>query len=297
MAAGEKLDKEEAGMPTRPEKGGQEAQRVQGTQGSQGARQSAEIGIIGGTGVYDPQLLEDAEAVEVKTPFGEPSDRITLGMFEGRKVAILARHGSGHSIPPHGINFRANIWALKELGVKRVLATAAVGSLKEDYRAGDVVIVDQFIDWSKDVHTFHHGPKVFHVSMADPFCSELRQLLISTAKGLGIPTKERGTYLKIDGPQFSTRAASRMYRQFGDIIGMTAVPEAILCREAEICFATIATVTDYDVWADQPVSIGAIKQVMAQNLDNTKRILRSAVRNVGSERNCVCKDALKGAEA
>ena len=260
---------------------------------------SAEIGIIGGTGVYDPELLEDAKAVDIKTPFGEPSDRITIGLYEGRKVAIIPRHASGHSIPPHGIPFRANIWALKELGVQRVLATAAVGSLKEEYRAGDVVIPDQFIDWGRAVHTFHHGPKVYHVSMADPFCPELRELLISTASGLGIPLKERGTYIKIDGPQFSTRAASHMYRQFADIIGMTAVPEAILCREQEICFAAIATVTDYDCWkeSENPVSIEGIKQVMTRNLENTRKILALAIKGIPAERNCICKDALKGAEA
>jgi len=259
----------------------------------------ADIGIIGGTGVYDPQLLEDTSMVEINTPYGSPSDTITLGTFESKHVAILPRHGFGHSIPPHAINFKANIWALKKLGVKRVIATAAVGSLKEEYRAGDVVIPDQFIDMSKTVHTFFDGPKVCHVSMADPFCSELRELLIRTTMELEIPMKATGTYLKIDGPQFSTRAASHMYKQFADIIGMTAVPEAILCREQEICFAAIATVTDYDCWkvTEAPVSIESIKQVMAKNLDNTKKILQLAVKNVTEERACACKQALKGAEA
>jgi len=283
MATGKKLENEEKGSLERYNKAVNSA--------------LVEIGIIGGTGVYDPDLLRDAKQVEVETPFGKPSDKITIGVYEGRKVAILPRHGSGHSIPPHGINFRANIWALKKLGARYVFATAAVGSLKEDYRAGDVVIPDQFIDLGKAVHTFHDGPKVYHVSLADPFCPALRRLLVDTANSLNIPVKEKGTYLKIDGPQFSTRAASRMYRQFADIIGMTAVPEAILCREQEICFATIATVTDYDVWADKPVSIEAIKQVMAKNLDNTKRVLAMAVKNTPTERACICKDALEGAEA
>jgi len=188
------------------------------------------------------------------------------------------------------------VWALKSLGIRRVFSTAAVGSLKENYRAGDIVVPDQFVDWGKAVHTFYDRPKVVHVSMADPFCPELRELLIKTVKGLGIPVKERGVYLRIEGPQFSTRAASRMYRQFADIIGMTAVPEAILCREQEMCFAVLATVTDYDCWSEQPVSIEEIKKVMAQNLDNTKKILAFAIKNVPADRKCICKDALKGAE-
>ncbi len=257
----------------------------------------AEIGIIGGTGVYNSGLLEEPNIIEVKTPYGRPSDRITLGLYEGRRVAILPRHGSDHTIPPHKINFKANIYALKGLGIKRVLATAAVGSLNKDFKAGDVVIPDQFIDWSKTVHSFYEGPKVYHISMADPFCQELRNILIRASKDLGIATKEKGTYLKIDGPQFSTRAASCMYRQFADIIGMTVVPEAILAREQELCFAAIATVTDYDVWADKPVSIDAIKKVMTQNTDNTKSILTKAIKEIPKERVCECKDALKGAQA
>jgi 5'-methylthioadenosine phosphorylase len=257
------------------------------------------IGIIGGTGVHDPKLLENTRAVDVKTPYGKPSGKITIGDFEGRKVAILPRHGPGHSIPPHMINFKANVWALNDLGANRVFATAAVGSLREDYKAGDVVVVDQFIDFSRQVHTFYDGPKVYYVSMADPFCPELRGLLIDAAKGLGVPLKEKGTYLKIDGPQFSTRAASSMYGRFADIIGMTAVPEAILCRELGMCFAIIATVTDYDCWrsSDAPVNIEIIKQVMAKNLDNTRNILQTAISNVPDEQGCSCSGALKGAEA
>jgi len=257
----------------------------------------ADIGIIGGTGVYDPDLLKDSRTIEMKTPYGQPSDKITVGMYEGKKVAILPRHGSRHTIPPHKINFRANIWALKKMGVSRVFATAAVGSLKEDYRAGDVVIPDQFICWDRGVHTFYDGPNVYHVSMADPFCRDMRDTLIRAAGELGISFKDRGTYLRIEGPQFSTRAASKMYRQFADIIGMTAVPEAILCREQEICFAVVATVTDYDVWADEPVSIEAIKSVMAQNLKNMKSILERAIRDIPLDRGCECKDALKSAGA
>lgn len=258
---------------------------------------SAEIGIIGGTGVYDPQLIEDAKQVKVHTPYGNTSSPVTLGTYMGRKVAFISRHGDSHTIPPHRINFRANIFALKELGVTRVIATAATGSLKEEYKAGDVVIPDQFIDWSKNVHTFYDEGQFYHISLADPFCSELRGLLIETAKKLDIGFHDKGTYLRIDGPQFSTRAASHMYRQFADLIGMTCVPEAILCREKEMCFGCIATVTDYDVWADKPVNFEEIKQVMNKNLENTKLILQEVIPKISKERGCECKDALKGSEA
>ena len=258
---------------------------------------SAEIGIIGGTGVYDPQLIEDAESIKVHTPYGNTSSPITMGTYMGRKVAFISRHGDNHTVPPHQINFRANIWALKELSVSRVIATAATGSLKEEYRAREVVIPDQFIDWSKNVHTFYDEGQFYHISLADPFCTEIRNLLIEITRNLEIPFHEKGTYLKIDGPQFSTRAASHMYRQFADLIGMTCVPEAILCREKEICFGCIATITDYDVWAEQPVNFEEIKRVMGQNLDNTKRILQEIIPKISAERQCECKDALKGSGA
>ncbi len=251
------------------------------------------VGIIGGTGVG--QLLDNTREVKMSTPYGATSDQIVLGTLEGREVALLHRHGRNHTIPPHMINFRANIWALKELGCERILATAAVGSLKEELKAGDIVVPDQFIDWGKQVHTFYDSGKFYHVSMADPFCRQLRDLLISKAKGL--PMHEKGTYLKIDGPQFSTRAASRMYRQFADIIGMTCVPEAILAREQGMCLACLATVTDYDVWADQPANFSEIKTVMEKNLENTKRILSDAVPGIPEERACPCGSALDNAGA
>lgn len=258
---------------------------------------SAEIGIIGGTGSFPAELLENAQAVRPKTPYGSTSDRIVVGSFEGRRVALLPRHGPGHSIPPHMINFRANIWALKKMGVDKVFATTAVGSLNEDYAAGDAVIPDQFIDWGKTVHTFYNGPEVCHVSMADPFCPELRKILISSAKALGLPTKDRGTYLRIEGPQFSTRAASRMYRQFADIIGMTASPEAILCREQGMCFAVLASVTDYDAWKEHAVSMEGVKSVMAQNVETARIVLGRSIAEAPRERSCGCGDALKYARA
>ena len=259
---------------------------------------SAEIAIIGGTASIDPSLLEDVRDVEVSTPYGRPSDAITIGSLEGVSVAILPRHRRGHTIPPHAINFRANIDALHRLGVTRIIATAAVGSLQEEFKRGDVVIPDQFVDWSRDVHSFFGEGKFFHVSMADPFCPELRRTLADTAKRLGLSVHGKGTYLKIDGPQFSTRAASRMYRNFADIIGMTCIPEAILAREREMCLGVLATVTDYDVWADLPVSYEEIKDVMRINLENTKRVLLGTIKSLSSENKCeLCPNALKGAEA
>lgn len=257
----------------------------------------AEIGIIGGTGVYDPEVLEDAKAMEVKTPFGNPSDKITIGIYEGRNVAIFPRHGGGHNIPPHRINFKANIWALKKLGCVRVLATCACGSLKEELNPGDMVFPDQFIDWSRNIHTFYDEGKFYHVGMAEPFCPELRDLLVKTADRFSIKNHSKATYLKIDGPQFSTRAASNMYRSFADIIGMTGVPEAILCRELEMCFAIIATVTDYDSFIGKATEFSEMKGMMARNLENTKKVLEAVIPKIPKERSCECKDALKGAEA
>lgn len=258
---------------------------------------SADVAIIGGTTIIDTSLLDGLREVEVHTPYGRPSDTITLGSIEGVGVAVLPRHGRGHTIPPHLINFRANVDALHQLGVKRIVATAAVGSLKDEFRAGDIVIPDQFIDWSKEVHGFYGDGKFYHVSMADPFCPEVRQTLIETCKKLGLSHHETGTYLKIDGPQLSTRAASRMYRQFADIIGMTCIPEAILARERQMCLAVLATVTDYDVWAERPVRFDEIRRVISQNAENTKKVLHEAVKSISKERGCACQKALEGAAA
>jgi len=257
----------------------------------------ADIAIIGGTGVYDPKLLDNAQQVKVHTPYGPTSSPLVFGDFMGRKIVFLSRHGANHSIPPHKINFRANIWTLKEAGVKQILATCACGSLKQECKPGDIVIADQFVDFGRNVTTFYDEGKFYHVSFTEPFCPELRKNLISASEKLGVPFHNKGIYVKIDGPQFSTAAASAMYRQFGDIIGMTGVPEAILAREKEMCFAIIATITDYDTWNSKPVVFDEIKKVMAQNLDSTKRILEEVVPRLPLERSCLCKDALKGAEA
>ena len=261
------------------------------------AEEKADIAIIGGTGVYDPGLLSDTMEIKMHTPYGSPSDTLTLGVFRGKRVVILPRHGRKHTIPPHRINFRANIWALKELGVGTILATAACGGLKEDYKPGVMVIPDQFIDWSRQVHTFYDEGKFYHVGMAEPFCPDVRKLLADTAREAGIDVRESGTYLRIDGPQFSTRAASEMYGKFADIIGMTVVPEAILAREKEMCFGVVATVTDYDSWIGKATPFEEMKKTMAQNLENTKRVIQDAIAKIPDERTCACRNALKGAEA
>ena len=261
-------------------------------------KKQAEIGIIGGTGVYDPKMLKNIKKVKIKTPFGQPSDDITLGDLGGRKIAFINRHGPGHSISPHMVNSRANIWALKKIGVVRILSPGAVGSLKESYKPGDMVITDQFVDFTKNrKYTFFESGKVYHTSLADPFCDELRSGLISSANDIGINVKTKGTYICVEGPRFSTRAESRMFRNFGDIIGMTLVPECSLAREAEICYAAINTITDYDVWAEKPVTMDEIITTMKDNLHKVRSLLLEVIPKIPTKRNCECKDALKYAAA
>lgn len=255
-----------------------------------------EIGVIGGTGVYDPKLLKNAEEIKVETKFGSPSDLITIGELEGRKIAFINRHGKGHTIPPHKVNYRANIWAMKELGVKRILAPAAVGSLKEEYKPGDIVILDQFIDFTKKRdYTFYDGGKVYHVSLADPFCDELRNALIDIGNSQKLPIHEKGTYVCIEGSRFSTRAESKMFRGVADVIGMTLVPECVLAREAEICYASIATVSDFDVWAEKPVSWEEIVRTMKENIEKVRNLLTETVSKIPVDRKCKCGEALKDA--
>jgi len=256
----------------------------------------ADIGIIGGTGIYDPGMFKDIKNVKINIPFGEPSDYYSVGEFHGKRVAFLPRHGKEHKIPPHNINHRANIFGFKQLGVNRILASCATGSLKEEYNPGEIVIPDQFIDFKKTRTTFYDTGDVTHVSLADPFCPDLRKVLIESCKKLGIAYHEKGTYLCIEGPRFSTRAESRMFRNFAELIGMTGVPEAILAREKEMCFAIIAIITDYDVWAEKPVNVEEIIRVMKESQEKVKQILVETIKNVPEERNCFCKDALKNAK-
>jgi len=243
----------------------------------------AEIGIIGGSGLYDPGIIKDAQEVKVYTPYGEPSDYITVGKVEGRSVAFLPRHGRGHRIPPHKINYRANIWAMKELGVKFLISVSAVGSLRLDYKPGDFVVPDQFIDMTKKRdYTFFDGPVVAHVSMAEPFCESLRRVIVSASKDLNITTHDRGTYICIEGPRFSSRAESRVWKEVfkADIIGMTLVPEVNLACEAQLCYATIAMVTDYDVFAEIPVTAEEVTRVMAENTEKVKRLLYEVIKRL-----------------
>ncbi len=260
-------------------------------------RDSADIAFIGGTGVYDPEIVENAREVKVYTPFGAPSDLVTLGTYKGRKVAFIPRHGKGHQIPPHRINYRANIWALKELGVRQIVASSAVGSLREDYAPGDFVITDQFIDRTKGrPDTFYEGGRLCHISSADPICPQLHDFFVGHARRLGLRFHPTGTYVCVQGPRFSTRAESKLFRQWGaDLVGMTLYPECVLAREAEICYVSVAMVTDYDVWAEKPVSTQEILETLKENSANFKSLIMEALPGIPEERTCGCGEALKTA--
>ncbi len=253
------------------------------------------IGIIGGSGVYG--VFTPEKSVKVHTPYGLPSGNLEFGEINGVEVVFIPRHGKGHYIPPHRVNYRANIYALHSVGVERIIGISAVGSLQESFKPGDIVIPDQFIDFTKKrEYTFYDGPKVVHISTADPFCPQLRDIFIKTSKLLGFRTHEQGTYVCIEGPRFSTRAESRMFRQFADIIGMTLVPEAQLARELEMCYVNVSTITDYDVWAEKPVTTEEVMRVMKENEEKIKKILENALPEIPAERDCPCKTALQGAE-
>ncbi len=254
----------------------------------------AEIAVIGGTGVYDSDAFENVEEADIDTPFGKPSDRILVGEFEGRKVAFLPRHGRGHVYSPTLVPYRANIYALRKLGVSRIVSVAAVGSLKEELKPLDIVIPDQIFDRTKHRKDTFFEDVVVHVGMADPFCREMRDAAIDVLESLGLEYHPKGTYVCIEGPQFSTKAESNVYRQLGfDIIGMTALPEAKLAREAEMCYLTIATITDYDVWRDEPVDVKTVLENAARNEESVKKILRKLIPSLPEERECECREALK----
>ncbi len=254
----------------------------------------AEIAIIGGTGVYEQSAFENVKEVDIDTPFGKPSDKIIVGEFEGRKVAFLPRHGRGHVYSPTHVPYRANIYALKKLGVERIISVCAVGSLKEEIKPLDIVIPDQLYDKTKFRPNTFFEDIVVHVGFAEPFCPELRRVTIDVIESLGYRYHPKGTYVCIEGPQFSTKAESYVHRQLGfDIIGMTALPEAKLAREAEICYVTIATVTDYDVWKEEEVDVAMVLENMAKNEEKVRNILRKLIPAIPKERKCPCKDALK----
>jgi len=257
----------------------------------------AEIGIIGGTGLYDPKLLKNIHEIEVNTPYGAPSDAFVVGELSGRKVAFLARHGRKHTIRPTDVNSRANIYALKKLGVQQILAVSTVGSLKEEYKPGELAFVDQFIDrTTKREQSFYTQGQVCHISVADPMCLQIRKTLLAVAKAAKINAHPTATYVCIEGPRFSTKAESKLFQQWGaDLVGMTLVPECVLAREAELCYASIATVTDYDCWKDHPVTAEEIITTMKANIEKVKTILTQTIIKLPKERTCDCKCALKNA--
>ena len=265
---------------------------------------TAEIGIFGGTGIYDSGLLQNSQEIDMDTPYGKPSDSITVGEFKGRKIAFLPRHGKKHTIPPHMINFRANIWAFKELGVKRIIAPSAVGSLKQEIKPTHFALPNQFIDFTKSrEYSFSEKGRVIHISVADPFCPELQKCVLdiiennddTTSKN--ITMHKNCTYVCIQGPRFSTRAESKFYQSIGaDIIGMTLVPECQLAREAQMCYVSVSTVTDYDVWSQKPVTAKEVLETLSKNVDRTKELLAVLIQKIPQDRGCVCEKALAEAE-
>jgi 5'-methylthioadenosine phosphorylase len=257
----------------------------------------AEIGIIGGSGLYSMPGFTDVSEERVETPFGDPSDAFVLGKLEGRKVAFLARHGRGHRILPSELNFRANIYAFKKLGVERIISVSAVGSLKEEHKPTDFVMPDQFIDRTfHRISTFFGEGIVGHVAFGDPVCATVAKTAAQACATVGVVGKLGGTYVCMEGPQFSTRAESNLYRSWGaDIIGMTNLQEAKLAREAEICYATMAMVTDYDCWHEEhdAVTVDQVVAVLHQNSANAAMAVRAAVAAMPKERACACATALQ----
>ncbi|HLA22564.1 MAG TPA: S-methyl-5'-thioadenosine phosphorylase [Nitrosopumilaceae archaeon] len=261
--------------------------------------EQAEIGIFGGTGIYDSGLLSESKEITVDTPFGKTSDSITVGIFKGKKVAFMPRHGKKHTIPPHLINFRANVWAFKEMGIKRIIAPSAVGSLKKELRPGDFALPSQFIDFTKSrKYSFFEENKVIHISVADPFCPELQNAVNEATKNLHLKIHKNCTYVCIEGPRFSTKAESKFYKEVlgADIIGMTLVPECQLAREAQMCYVSISTVTDYDVWAEKPVTAKEVIGTLTKNVEITKKIISILPDFIPQERNCNCEKALSEAQ-
>jgi 5'-methylthioadenosine phosphorylase len=257
----------------------------------------ATIGVVGGSGFAG--LLDDVRAVEVETPFGPPSGPIAVGELEGRKVAFLPRHGPAHELPPHRIPYRANLWALRELGVRRIVGPCASGALRPDLELGEFVVCDQFVDrtWGR-ADTFYDGPETVHVSAADPYCPDLRTVLVATARELGIPVRDAGTVVVVQGPRFSTRAESRWYAQLGDVINMTAYPECHLARELELCYANVSMVTDHDVGVEgtEPVSSDQVLRVFRENNERLRELLLAAIPRIEPQPDeHLCATALRGA--
>jgi len=253
-------------------------------------KKNIKIAVIGGSGLDDPKILKDAKELDIQTPFGAPASKLISGSIAGRDIVVLARHGKDHCIMPTKVPFRANIWALKESGCTHILATTACGSLREEIKPKDLIFIDQFIDFTKHRQLTFYEEKVVHTAMADPFCPELREILAETARELGISHHKKGTNITIEGPRFSTRAESLMFRALGaDIVNMTTVPEVILARELGICYAAIAMATDYDSWREsgETVTWDIILKTMEHNAGNVKKLLMNVVPKIDFS-DCSC---------
>ncbi len=258
------------------------------------------LGVIGGSGLYQMQGLESPHEVVLDTPFGRPSAPVVVGTISGKQVAFLARHGIGHILSPSEVNYRANIYALKMLGIDRVVSISACGSLRDDYNPGSIVIPDQLMDFTRGTRkrSFFEDGLVVHVGTADPFCDDLSPLVALACEATGAKVNQGGTLITIEGPRFSTRAESQLFRAWGmSIIGMTACPEAFLAREAEMCYATMAHVTDYDVWhiSEEPVTVEMVVHTLNQNTHIAQEAVRLLVETLTPSRDCACGDALKDA--
>lgn len=258
------------------------------------------IGVIGGSGLYQIEGIQNIHETKVSTPFGDPSDAYIEGELNSKRLVFLPRHGRGHRISPTEINYRANIYGMKKLGVQWILSASAVGSLKEELKPLDIVVPDQFVDRT-NLHrasTFFGSGVVAHITFADPVCSKLGDIIYNAAVDVGVNAHRGGTYVNMEGPAFSTRAESNLYRSWGmDIIGMTNLVEAKLAREAEICYITMALVTDYDCWHEEhdDVSVDQVIQVLMQNVENAKKVIAKAVESLPNDRSCKCATALKNA--
>ncbi len=257
----------------------------------------AEIGVFGGSGFY--AFLDRVETVETPTPYGAPSAPPVIGEVGGRRVAFIPRHGTKHEYPPHRINYRANVWAMKELGVERIIGPCAAGSLRREVALGDFVVCDQLVDRTRSrPHTFYDGPVTTHISFADPYCETMRQVAIATGRELGITMHEHGTMVVIEGPRFSTRAESRWFASQGwDTLNMTGYPEAVLARELEMCYVNVSLITDYDVGVEDapPVTHEQVIQVFTRNNERLRELLFAMIPALPAERDCPCATALRGA--
>ncbi len=272
------------------------------TSPSSEAAARADIGVIGGSGFYE--FLTDAQRVRVDTPFGEPSDDLVLGVLHGRRVAFIARHGQGHRFPPHGVNYRANLWALRSVGVRQVLAPCAVGSLRRELGPGTVVVPDQVVDrtWGREHTVYDDVGRVVHVGFADPYCPRGREVITSTVRSAGLPLAASGTLVVINGPRFSSRAESQWHQSAGwSVVGMTGMPEASIARELALCFTTIALVTDHDagIEGEAGVTHQEVLEVFAQNIERLKSLLSDAIAVMPTDEpdenaTCVCRRALDG---